>query len=38
MITWLKNVWRRWLWDVEREKMRVPLPDWAAKRGGREYW
>ena len=38
MITWLKTIWRKWMWDVEQERRRVPPPDWAAKRGGREYW
>jgi hypothetical protein len=33
---------RRWikmiLAETQREWRRVPPPEWAAKRGGRDYW
>ena len=38
MIDWLRQIFRRWNYERKREWTQVPPPDWAAKRGGREYW
>lgn len=37
-MNWLKRLIRKWKFDARREWARVPPPEWAAKRGGREYW
>lgn len=38
MIRWVLDWWKRRKADVHREWAHVPDPQWAAKRGGREYW
>lgn len=38
MIDWIKRMYRDWKWRRLNEWAHVPPPDWAAKRGWRDYW
>lgn len=38
MIRWIIDWWKRRKADIYRDWASVPNPEWAAKRGGREYW
>ena len=38
MIRWIIDWWKRRKADIHRDWASVPNPEWAAKRGGREYW
>lgn len=38
MIRWLIDFFRKRDEYRRKEWARVPPPEWAAKRGGREYW
>jgi hypothetical protein len=38
MIRWIIDWWKKRKAEVLREWAHVPNPEWAAKRGGREYW
>jgi hypothetical protein len=35
---WLCRLYRRWIEINEFEWRRVPPPNWASKRGWRDYW
>ena len=38
MIRWIIDWWRRRRAEVRKDWASVPNPEWAAKRGGRDYW